>query len=86
MDYGILNENPRKPQIWFVLLRQNEENQQTVTKIESLFKVVRILYQAKFQAIPLMGSIKMFWNCKLDLFYWSNCHQNDENQQNATEM
>ena len=35
---------------------QNVENQQSMTKIKSVLKVVRIHQHAKFQAIPSMPS------------------------------
>ena len=52
---------------------QNEENQQTVTKIKSVLKVVRIQQHDKFQAISLILSHTFSRKCpeypKFDLFH-----------------
>ena len=63
---------------------QNAENQQTVTNILSILKMVRIHEQAKFHAIPPMGSQKIPGYRNLTCFTNSKWRQNDGNQRMAT--
>ena len=66
-------QNSRRPHIWPLSLspkyRQNVMNQQTVTDIESVLKVVRIRQHAKYQAIPLMRYPENARKRKFDLFH-----------------